>query len=94
MTSLADMSLEALVPGLHKALGAFIALIVVNCIILGRAGGVRGEEPRRPLRSWTRSGWGSASRLVLLVMGSVREVLGSGTFLGVPRLRRLASSRG
>ena len=34
--SVADMMLEALVPTIHKALGAFIALIVVNCIILGR----------------------------------------------------------
>ncbi|NJD20215.1 MAG: electron transport complex subunit RsxE, partial [Gemmatimonadetes bacterium] len=35
--TLADMSLAALVPDIHKALGAFVALIVVNCIILGRA---------------------------------------------------------
>ena len=35
--TLADMSLEAVVPNVHKALGAFIALIVVNCMILGRA---------------------------------------------------------
>ena len=34
--TMADMALEALVPDIHKALGAFIALIVVNCIILGR----------------------------------------------------------
>jgi hypothetical protein len=45
--TIADMALEALVPVIHKALGAFVALIVVNCIILG-TGGVRLEEPRRP----------------------------------------------
>ena len=45
--TVADLSLhQALVPDIHKALGAFIALIVVNCMILGSTGGVCIEEAR------------------------------------------------
>lgn len=82
-TSIADMSLEAIVPGLHKALGAFIGLIVVNCIILGRGEAFASKNPvGRSLLD--AAGMGIGFCLMLLVMGSVREVLGSGSFLGVP----------
>ena len=43
--TVADMALAALVPDIHKALGAFIALIVVNCIILGRQEAFAGKNP-------------------------------------------------
>lgn len=82
-TSIADMTLEALVPGVHKALGAFIGLIVVNCIILGRAEAFASRNPvGRSLMDAV--GMGIGFSLMLLVMGAVREVLGSGSFLGVP----------
>ncbi len=79
--TVADMALEALVPDIHKALGAFIALIVVNCIILGR------QEAYAAKNSVGRSaldaiGMGLGFTITLLLMGSVRELLGSGTFLG------------
>jgi electron transport complex protein RnfE len=86
-TSIADMALEATVPAVHKALGAFIGLIVVNCIILGRA------EAFASRNSVGRSlldavGMGIGFSLMLLVMGAVREVLGSGSFLGFPLFGR------
>lgn len=80
--TLADMTLEALVPNVHKALGAFIALIVVNCIILGRAEAFAAKTtPWRAVLDAIGMGVGFA--IVLLAMGSVRELLGSGTLLGV-----------
>jgi electron transport complex protein RnfE len=80
--SVAEMALQALVPGIYKALGAFVALIVVNCIILGRQEAFAGKNPvgRSVLDA---VGMGIGFMIMMLIMGSVREVLGSGTFLGV-----------
>lgn len=80
--TLADMVLEALVPTVHKSLGAFIALIVVNCIILGRQEAFAGRTTigRAALDA---IGMGIGFLIAMLMMGSVREVLGSGTFLGI-----------
>ncbi len=80
--TLADMVLEATVPEIHKSLGAFIALIVVNCIILGR------QEAFASRNTVKRSvfdavGMGVGFTLVLLLMGAIREILGSGSLLGV-----------
>jgi electron transport complex protein RnfE len=66
----------------HKALGAFVALIVVNCIILGRA------EAFASRNSVGRSvldavGNGLGFTWMMLIMGSVREVLGNGSWLGI-----------
>lgn len=79
--TIADMSLQALVPETHKALGAFIALIVVNCIILGR------QEAFAAKNTVWRSvldavGMGVGFTITLLLMGVPREALGSGTILG------------
>lgn len=80
--TVADMTLEALVPEIHKALGAFIPLIVVNCMILGR------QEAFAAKRSVGRSvldaaGTGIGFIIALLMLGTVREVVGYGTFLGI-----------
>ncbi len=77
----ADLVLEALVPDIHKALGAFIALIVVNCIILGRQEAFASKNTvfRAALDA---IGTGIGFTIALLMMGSVREILGNGTFLG------------
>jgi Na+-translocating ferredoxin:NAD+ oxidoreductase subunit E len=78
--TLADMTLEATVPAIHKSLGAFIPLIVVNCIILGRAEAFAARVG--PLRAVMDAiGMGIGFTLVLLVMGGIREVLGAGTLL-------------
>ena len=80
--TLADMMLQAYAPVQHKELGAFIALIVVNCMILGR------QEAFASKRSVGRSlldafGTGIGFLIALLMLGTVREVLGNGTILGV-----------
>jgi electron transport complex protein RnfE len=79
--TVADMSLAAIAPGVHKALGAFVALIVVNCIILGRAEAFASRNPvGRSILDAVGNGIGFT--WMMLVMGSVREVLGNGTWLG------------
>jgi len=81
--TIADMSLEAIVPTVHKALGAFIALIVVNCMILGRQEAFASKRPvGRALLDAVGTGFGFM--VALFMMGAVREVVGNGTFLDVP----------
>lgn len=80
--TLADMSLEAVVPTVHMALGAFIALIVVNCMILGRAEAFASKHgPGRAVLD--ALGMGLGFSLVLVTLGAIRELLGNGTLLGV-----------
>jgi electron transport complex protein RnfE len=81
--TVADMALAATVPDIHKALGAFIALIVVNCIILGRQEAFAARNPvgRSVLDA---VGTGAGFVIALLLMGTIREVLGAGTLLGYP----------
>lgn len=80
--TVADMSLEAIVPDVHKALGAFIALIVVNCMILGRQEAFASKRPvGRSILDAVGSGVGFI--IALLMMGGIREILGNGTFLGI-----------
>ncbi|HYD53560.1 MAG TPA: electron transport complex subunit E [Gemmatimonadaceae bacterium] len=79
--TIADMMLEALVPVIHEALGAFIALIVVNCIILGRQEAFSAKHG--VWRSFLDAlGMGLGFTIMLVIMGGVRELLGSGTLLG------------
>jgi electron transport complex protein RnfE len=68
---------------LHKTLGLFIPLIVVNCIILGRA---EAFASKRPLVDSVADGLGMGFgfTLSLLVLGSIREILGNGTLFDVP----------
>jgi electron transport complex protein RnfE len=81
--TIADMTLEAVVPEIHKALGAFIALIVVNCMILGRqeAFASKNTVPRAMLDA---VGTGIGFIIAMLMMGGIREIFGYGTFLGFP----------
>jgi electron transport complex protein RnfE len=68
---------------LHKTLGLFIPLIVVNCIILGRAEAFASKHPF--VESVADGvGMGFGFTLSLLVLGSIREVLGNGTLFNVP----------
>ncbi len=81
--TIAEMVLQALVPDVYKALGPFVALIVVNCIILGRQEAFAGKNPvGRSLLDAV--GMGAGFVLALLLMGTFREVVGSGTLLGRP----------
>lgn len=78
-----DYVLKAVSIPIYKALGPFVALIVVNCIILERAESFAGKNPILPsIMDGLGSGLGFS--VGLLCLGSIREVLGAGTFLGMP----------
>ncbi|MEW6196554.1 MAG: electron transport complex subunit E [Bacteroidota bacterium] len=79
--TVADLVMKAKFPELSKALGPFVPLIVVNCIILGRAEAFASKNS--PLRSFLDAlGNGAGFLLALIVMGGIREIIGSKTFLG------------
>ncbi len=83
--TIVDYLIQAVSLELHKSLGAFISLIVVNCLILGRA------EAFASKQSVSRSaldalGMGIGFTLALLCLGGVREILGNGSLFGMPIL--------
>ncbi len=79
--TVADMIMQATVPTVHKSLGAFVYLIVVNCMILGRQEAFASRQPvGRSVLDASGSGFGFI--IALLFMGTLREVLGYGSFLG------------
>ncbi|HDI52159.1 electron transport complex subunit RsxE [candidate division KSB1 bacterium] len=83
--TIADLVMAAYEPALHKSLGIFVPLIVVNCIILGRAEAFAGKN--RVLPSILDGlGMGIGFTLALLALGLVREILGNGTIYGYPVL--------
>ena len=76
-----DLLLKAFVPALSNSLGVFIPLIVVNCIILGRAEAFASKNG--PVASiFDGIGIGLGFTLSLTLVGAVREVLGSGAIFG------------
>jgi len=77
-----DMIMEAYVPVLYESLGLFIPLIVVNCIILGRAEAFASKNT--PLAAVADGlGMGLGFTLSLTLLGIIRELLGAGTVFGV-----------
>jgi electron transport complex protein RnfE len=76
-----QLCMEAYVYDLYKALGIFIPLIVVNCLILGRAEAFASKKPVVYSIS-DGLGMGLGFTLALFVLGGVREILGSGSLLG------------
>lgn len=77
-----DLLIQAFVPALASSLGVFIPLIVVNCIILGRAEAYASKNP--PLPSlFDGIGMGLGFTIGLTVIGTIREVLGNGSFFGI-----------
>ena len=80
--TIVDLCLQAFVPDIAESLGVFIPLIVVNCIILGRAEAFASKNS--PLDSILDGvGIGLGFTLALTVIGAVREILGSGAIFGV-----------
>jgi electron transport complex protein RnfE len=76
-----DLTLKAYFPGLSKNLGIFTALIVVNCIILGRIEAFAEKNP--PTKSLTDGlGIGVGFLLALILIGGIRELLGSWKLFG------------
>ena len=73
--------MEGFVPSLYSALGLYIPLIVVNCIILGRAESYASKNPVLP-SIFDGLGMGLGFTLALFMMGTVREVFGAGSFFG------------
>lgn len=77
-----EMALKAFVPEISKSLGIFIPLIVVNCIILGRAEAFASKNG--VIKSALDGiGMGLGFTLALCILGTIREILGNGTFLGI-----------
>ncbi len=79
--TIVELVMQAYVPSLFEALGIFIPLIVVNCIVLGRA------EAFASKQSFISSlvdglGMGLGFTMALFVLGSIREMLGNGSILG------------
>ncbi len=81
--TIVDYAIQALSLDLHRALGAFISLIVVNCLILGRA---EAFASKHGVGHALLDGLGMGAGFVfsLLCIGAVREILGSGTLFGLP----------
>ena len=87
--TIVQMLVKAFVPALDEALGVYLPLIVVNCIILGRAEAFAGKNS--VAASFLDGvGMGIGFTVALVVMATIREVLGSGTFLdGIDSLTAL-----
>jgi electron transport complex protein RnfE len=80
--TIADFSLQALSPEVHKDLGAFISLIVVNCLILGRQEAFAAKAPIH-LAVSDAIGMGLGFSFALFLLGACREILGSGSLFGL-----------
>lgn len=80
--TLLQMVMQAYVPGLYATLGLFIPLIVVNCIVLGRAEAFAAKNG--PLASmFDGIGMGVGFTLALTLLGGIRELLGTGKVFGL-----------
>ncbi len=76
-----EMLMKAFLPELNESLGVFIALIVVNCIILARAEAYASKN--KPLPSFIDGiSMGLGFTFALSILGAIREIVGSGTLLG------------
>ena len=80
--------LQAYVPSVYSSLGLYIPLIVVNCIILGRAEMFANKNTALD-SALDGLGMGIGFTLALCIMGSIREILGSGTWCGLPVTSKL-----
>ncbi len=83
--TIVDLLMKAYVPDIYKTLGIFIPLIVVNCIILGRA---EAFAQKNEVKSSILDGLGMGLgfTLAITLMGSIREILGSGSIFNIPIL--------
>jgi len=80
--TIVQMAVKAFLPALDEQLGVYLPLIVVNCIILGRAEAFASKNP--VLASAVDGlGMGVGFTAALFIMGAIREVLGAGSFYGI-----------
>ena len=82
IATVVQMVLQAFVPDLYKALGVYLALIVVNCIILGRAEMFACKNTVVD-SALDGLGMGIGYILTMLLMSSIREIIGSGKWFGM-----------
>ena len=82
-TTIVQMLVKAYLPSIDQALGIYLPLIVVNCIILGRAEAFASKNSVG-LSTLDGLGMGAGFTASLVVMGSIRELLGNGTLFGWP----------
>ena len=82
LVTITELVIEAYLPALYSALGIYIPLIVVNCIILGRAEAYANKNTV-PLAAFDGIGMGIGFTVALTVIGFIRELLGAGTAFGV-----------
>jgi len=78
-----QMLLQAFLPDIYKMLGVYLALIVVNCIILGRAEMYANKNTVLD-SALDGVGMGLGFLLALIIMATLREVIGNATFAGLP----------
>lgn len=81
--TIADLALAAYFPDIHGVLGLFIPLIVVNCLILGRAEGFASRN-NIAFSALDAIGMGIGFTWALTLLGVIREILGMGSIFGMP----------
>lgn len=81
--TMVQMLVKAFAPAIDEALGIYLPLIVVNCIILGRAEMFASKHSVLP-SVLDGLGMGVGFTAAMLLMGAIRELLGSGTIFGIP----------
>lgn len=81
LVTIIQFLMEGYVPSINKALGIYIPLIVVNCIILGRAEAYASKNPVLP-SFFDGLGMGLGFTLALTILGAFRELIGAGTIFG------------
>ena len=86
---LADQILQAYVPDIARSLSVFVGLIITNCIVMGRAEAFAMANPpgKSALDGFAN---GAGYSIILLTVGALRELLGSGKLLGMTLLERTA----
>ncbi len=89
--TIVDLVMKAYTPDLYSSLGIFIPLIVVNCIILGRAEAFAQKNDVVP-SILDGLGMGIGFTLAITLIGSIREVLGNGSFFGFRLMSEQAST--
>ncbi|HAH72636.1 MAG TPA: electron transport complex subunit RsxE, partial [Butyricimonas virosa] len=77
-----ELLLEGFLPSLYEALGIYIPLIVVNCIVLGRAESFASKNKALP-SMLDGLGIGLGFTMALTILGAIREILGSGKFFNM-----------
>ena len=86
LVTVVDLIMQAFTPGIYEALGIYIPLIVVNCIILGRAEAYAAKN--EPLLAVADGlGMGLGFTIALLIIGAIRELIGAGTIFGFSILK-------